>query len=437
MPATVTLRRDIDPEDLLVIVLISSQHLTGIVALMSTEFGTKTIAYKRVEIPWHELEEREQRTAVGEIITKVCDSAGIEARSIYLARSEVSITSRTVVGDVSFEGILQPITQHEMDWALLRAQEKPVGTDQELIDIIPVKWECHGAVPRDGLKKGITVKLNRAQAREQRRQYPLGEECKGLGCHALQILSRRGYRAELDQLARSLGLRCDGVIAQPAALYRGISARLMATGWTLVVDCGARNTSFLLRSGERLLRVRSFDFGGDDITRRLMHELSIDEPLAESLKREVDISSTADAQISGQQMIWTDVMAQRHALLPQAARICRAAMLDFFGRRAQELQEDPENPLPRRGHIHLVGRGSQIGGLTSVLHDIFGLDVLLGTGGRDRRDERDVGEELENILLSGLVVSAIEQRRAARDREGRSLAKQASGLWSWLMRPFE
>ena len=168
MPATVTLRRDIDPEDLLVIVLISSQHLTGIVALMSAEFGTKTIAYKRVEIPWHELEEREQRTAVGEIITKVCDSAGIEARSIYLARSEVSITSRTVVGDVSFEGILQPITQHEMDWALLRAQEKPVGTDQELIDIIPVKWECHGAVPRDGLKRGITVKLNRAQAREQR-----------------------------------------------------------------------------------------------------------------------------------------------------------------------------------------------------------------------------------------------------------------------------
>jgi len=436
MPATVTLRRDIDSEDLLVIVLISSQHLTGIVALMSTEYGTKTIAYKRIEVPWTELEEREQRTAVGEIITKVCDSAGVEARSVYLSRSDVSIVSRLVVGDISFEGILQPVTSHEMDWALLRAKEKPVGTEQELIDILPVKWECHGAVPRVA-KKALTVKLNRDEKHEARRQFPLGEECKGLSCHALQILARRGYRQELDQLAQSLGLRCDGVIAQPAALYRGIYGRLMATGWTLVVDCGARHTSFLLRSGERLLRIRTYDFGGDDVTRRLMSELSIDETLAESLKREVDVGAGEGSHAAGQQLIWTDVMAQRHALLPSAARLCRAAMLEFFSRRAQELQEDPENPLPRRGHIHLVGRGSQIGGLTGLLHELFGLDVLLGTGGRERRDERDVGEELENILLSGLVVSAIEQRRAARDREGRSLAKQASGVWSWLMRPFE
>jgi cell division ATPase FtsA len=437
MPASVTLRRDIDPEDLLVIVLISAQHLTGIVALMSTEFGNKTIACKRQPVPWHELEEREQRTAVGEIIAKVCDSAGIEARSVYFARSEVSIASRTVSGDVSFEGILQPITEHEMDWALLRAQEKPVGTDQEQIDIIPVKWECHGVVQREASKKGFTSKLTRAQRSEAKRQYPLGEECKSLSCHALQIIARRGYRAELDQLAHSLGLRCDGVIAQPAALYRGIASRLMATGWSLVVDCGARHTSFLLRSGERLLRVRTYDFGGDDITRRLMNELSIDETLAESLKREVDINASGDGHAAGQQLIWTDVMAQRHALLPQAARICRAAIIDFFGRRAQELQEDPENPLPRRGHIHLVGRASQIGGLTALLHELFGLDVILGTGGRERRDERDVGEELDNLLLTGLVTSAIDQRRVAREREGRSLAKQASGLWTWLMRPFE
>ncbi len=432
MPATVTLRRDIDPEDLLVIVLISSHHLTGVVALMSDEFGTKVIAHKRSELPWHELEEREQRTAVGEILGKVCDSAGVEARSIYLSRSEFSISSRLVVGDVSFEGILQPVTQHEMDWALLRAQEKPVGTDQELIDIIPVRWECHGTVPRTQ-----TVKLNRSQKTEAKRAFPLGEECKGLGCHALQIIARRGYRSELNQLATTLGLRCDGVIAQPAALYRGISARLMATGWTLVVDFGARNTCFLLRSGERLLRLRSYDFGGDDLTNRLMQELSIDQELAESLKREVDISGEAASPTAGQQVIWTDVMAERHALLPRAASICRASIIEFFSRRAQELQEDPENPLPRRGHLHLVGRGSQIGGLTATLHDLFGLDVLLGTGGRERRDERDVGEELDNLQLSGLVVSAIEQRRAAREREGRSLAKQASGVWSWLMRPFE
>ena len=438
MPTTaVSLRRDIDPEDLLVIVLISSHHLTGVVALMSEEFGTKVVAHKRSAVPWHELEEREQRTAVGEILAKVCDSAGVEARSVYLSRSEVSITSRPVVGDVSFEGILQGVTQHEMDWAQLRAQEKPVGTDQELIDIVPVKWECHGAVPSSQVRKPLTVKLNRAQKSEARRAFPLGEECKGLSCHALQIIARRGYRAELDQLAASLGLSCDGVIAQPAALYRGISARLMATGWSLVVDCGARNTSFLLRSGERLLRIRSYDFGGDDLTRRLVHELKIDDTLADSLKREVDISGEATSPAAGQQVIWTDVMAERHALLPQAATICRAVVVEFFGRRAQELQEDPENPLPRRGHIHLVGRGSQIGGLTSVLHELFGLDVILGTGGRERRDERDVSEELDNLLLSGLVVSAIEQRRAAREREGRSLRKQASGLVSWLLRPFE
>ena len=58
-----------------------------------------------------------------------------------------------------------------------------------------------------------------------------------------------------------------------------------------------------------------------------MHELKIDDTLADSLKREVDISGEATSPAAGQQVIWTDVMAERHALLPQAATICRAVVV--------------------------------------------------------------------------------------------------------------
>jgi len=314
-----------------------------------------------------------------------------------------------------------------MQWALRRAEERQVATDQELIDLIPTKWELHGQVGTG------TTFLNRAEAKEARRTFPLGEQAKGLSCQALQIIARRGYRAELDRLARSVGLHLDGVIAQPAALYRGIARELPERGFSLVIDCGARHTSLLLRSADRLLRVRTYEFGGDALTTALCEGLSLDRTRAEELKCRVDISATDRMATAGQQSLFSGPDATVDTLAPQAARILRAKVREFFDARAQELQDDPDNPLPKKGTIHLVGRAAQLAGLPTVLGDCFGLTVILGSG----KGNRDIGEELDNLLLTGLVVSAIEQRRAERERQGASLAMKASGVWSWLTRTFD
>jgi cell division ATPase FtsA len=426
MHPTVKLRRDIAADDLVVAVLISSHHLTGLVGGIGGAVGG-TLAHKRIDAQWDTLEEIQQSEVLSQIIHKVCDSAGVAPHSLYLSRSETSLFSRLVVGDTDFQGVLSEITDHEMQWSLRRAEEKPVGTEQELIDLIPVRWELHGEITRTHLP------VDREERREARHRFPLGEKAKGLSCHALQIVARRGYRAELERLAKSVGLHLDGVIAQPAALYRGIASALPERGWSLVIDCGARHTSFLLRSGDRLLRIRTFAFGGDDLTAAIAEELQLSRPRAEALKLTLDISQGERAATVGQQTIWTGSDEAADAMAPQAARIVRTQVRAFFEARAHELQDDPDNPLPRRGSIHLVGRGAQLGGLTAVLGEIFGLGVVLGSG----KGNREIGEELDNLLLAGLLVSAIDQRRAERERHGQSLTTKAGGVWSWLTRTFE
>ncbi len=430
MPATVKLHQDFPSENLLVVVLISSRHVTGLVAGMGQALGNQTLAFKRMDVEWESLEEIRQIEVVADIIRRVCDSAGIVPRSVYLSRSEVSLRSRQVTGDTDFEGVIHEIGEHEMAWALRRAHEKPVGTEEELIDLIPVRWVVNGEITRTHLGE------SREERREARHRFPLGEKGKGLTCQALQIIARRGYRAELERLASGLNLELDGVIAQPAALYRGISGALPQRGWSLVIDCGARHTSFLLRSHERLLQVRTFEFGGDDLTARIAQDLSLTPARAQELKHRVDLSAAAEGVVQGQQTLWSfqdGGTAGDDAQRSQAAAICRDLVQEFFRRRAHELQDDADNPLPRKGTIHLVGNASRLGGLAPVLADIFGLDVVLGSG----KGDREIGAELEGLLLTGLMVSAIDQRRAANEVHGTSMSGKALGVWAWLTRRFE
>ncbi len=427
MPATVKLHQDFPSENLLVVVLISSRHVTGLVAGMGQALGNQTLAYKRVDVVWDTLEEIRQIEVVSEVIRRVCDSAGIVPRSVYLSRSEVSLTSRLVAGDTDFDGLLHDIGDHEMAWALRRAEEKPVGTEQELIDLIPVRWVVNGEITRTHLHE------SREERREAKHRFPFGERGKGLTCQALQIIARRGYRAELERLAAGLNLDLDGVIAQPAALYRGISGTLPNRGWSLVIDCGARHTSFLLRSHERLLNVRTFEFGGDVLTERLAKDLDLTFGRAQDLKHGLDITIGSSVANQGQQSIFSTVEAGDDVLRAQAAGTCARLVREFFTERARELQDDADNPLPRKGTIHLVGNASRLGGLAPVLADIFGLDVVLGSG----KGDREIGAELEGLLLTGLMVSAIDQRRTANELHGTTMSGKAMGVWAWLTRRFE
>lgn len=401
-------RHDILPEHLVVIVLVSSRRVSATVAALHPTHGDKVVAHKTIECDWHRLSQNGKREAVADVIRLACDSAGVEAYSVYVSMTDASITSRLAVGwaDPGDEVVM---SEHERLWALKRARDQATGADQELVDAIPVHWTVRD---RDG---------------EREVEEPVGVRGSRLTCQALLITARRGYREELATLVEGLGLELEGIIAQPVALFRGITGALTRKATTIVIDCGARCTTILVRKRDRLVHVETYAFGGDDLTRMLSEKLSISTAQAEDLKRDLDLSLRHEERdgLKGQQFIWSDVR-ERHRLMGPAMQIVAEALETFFRARAQELRD--HGHLVQQGQVHLVGRGSTLGGLALCLKDIFGLSVVLGSGHKNR----DPSAELADVLVSGLVCTAADLRRTHLAGQSSRISKTASGVWSWL-----
>lgn len=401
-------RQDILPEHLVVIVHVSSRRVGATVAALHATHGDKVVAHKTIDCDWHRLSQNGKREAVADVIRLACDSAGVEAWSVYVSMTDASITSRLAVGwaDPGDEVIL---SEHERLWALKRARDQATGADQELIDAIPVHWTVRD---RDG---------------EHEVEDPVGQRGSRLTCQALLITARRGYRDELAELVEGLGLELEGVIAQPVALFRGISGALTRKGTTVVIDCGARCTTVLVRRHHKLVHIETHAYGGDDLTRLLMERLGISLNQAEDLKRDLDLGLRDEERdgAAGQQFIWSDVR-ERHRLMGPALKLVGESLDAFFRQRAQDLRD--HGHLVQHGQIHLVGRGSSLGGLALFLREIFGLPVVLGSGHKNR----DPSAELADVLVSGLVCTAADLRRTHLAAQQSKFRKTASGVWSWL-----
>jgi cell division protein FtsA len=401
-------RHDILPEHLVVIVQVSSRRVGATIAALHPTHGDKVVAHKTIDCDWHRLSQNGKREAVADAVRLACDSAGVEAYSVYVSMTDASITSRLAVGwaDPGDEVML---SEHERLWALKRARDQATGADQELIDAIPVHWTVRD---RDG---------------EHEVDDPVGQRGSRLTCQALLITARRGYRDELAELVEGLGLELEGIIAQPVALFRGITGALTRKGTTVVIDCGARCTTVLVRRQSKLVHIETYAFGGDDLTNLLVEKLNISASQAEDLKRDLDLSLRHDERdgLKGQQFIWSDVR-ERHRLMGPAMQIVSEALEAFFRARAQELRD--HGHLVQNGQVHLVGRGSSLGGLALFLKDIFGLSVVLGSGHKNR----DPSAELADVLVSGLVCTAADLRRTHLAGQSSRIRKTASGVWSWL-----
>lgn len=401
-------RRDILPEHLVVIVQVSSRRVGATVAALHPTHGDKVVAHKTIDCDWHRLSQIGKREAVADVVRLACDSAGVEAYSVYVSMTDASITSRLAVGwaDPGDEMVLG---EHERLWALKRARDQATGADQELIDAIPVHWTVRD---RDG---------------EHEVADPVGQRGSRLTCQALLITARRGYREELAELVQGLGLELEGVIAQPVALFRGIAGALQRKGTTVVIDCGARCTTVLVRRRDKLVHVETHAFGGDDITNLLVERLNISISQAEDLKRDLDLSVRNEERegLVGQQFIWSDIR-ERHRLMGPALLLVAEALDTFFRARAQELRD--HGHLVQQGQVHLVGRGSSLGGLAMFLKDIFNQPVVLGSGHKNR----DPSAELADVLVSGLVCTAADLRRTHLAGQESRIRKTASGVWCWL-----
>ncbi len=401
----------VEPENVVVIVLVSSRHVSATVATLHPQHGDKVVAHKTIDCIWHQLSESGKREAVTDAVRLACDSAGVEAYSVYLSVSDSSLSSRLAVGwaDPGDEVVLG---EPEYHWALKRARDQTTTADHELIDALPVQWTVRS---REG---------------EREVDHPVGERGSRLTCQALLISARRGYRDDLAGLVRDLGIELEGIIAQPVALYRGMAGSLAKKGSTLVIDCGARCTTFLVRRREKLVHIETHPFGGDDLTDELAKRLDITLDQAEDLKRDLDISmpSRHESSLIGQQFIWGDVR-ERHRLMGPATVIAAELIGEFFRARAQDLREN--GYLGQQGQVHLVGRASSLGGMAMYLKEVLDLPVVLGTGQKNR----DPSAELADIMVSGLVCTAADLRRQRIAAQESRLRKTASGVWSWLTKP--
>lgn len=402
---------NIAPEHLVVIVLISSQRVSATVAALHPEHGDKVVAHKTIDCIWHRLTQSGKREAVSDVVRLACDSAGVEAYSIYLSMTEPTVTSRMAVGwaDPGDEMVLG---EHECQWALKRARDQATGADSELVEVLPIHWTVRD---RDG---------------EREVEDPVGQRGSRLTCQALLVTARRGYRDELAALVEGLGIEVEGVIAHPVALYRGMAGSLSKKGHAVIIDHGARTTTVLVRHRDKLVHIETHAFGGDHLTRALVERLGITTTQAEDLKRDLDITARVDARdsIVGQQFIWSDVR-ERHRMLGPATTVITEELGTFFRARAQELRD--AGYLGQQGQVHLVGRASSLNGLVSFLREVMGLPVVLGTGQKNR----DPSAELADVIVSGLVCTAADLRRSRLLSQESRIRKTASGVWSWLTSP--
>ncbi|HYE04340.1 MAG TPA: cell division FtsA domain-containing protein [Planctomycetota bacterium] len=403
----------IDASNLLVIVLISSRRVSATIAWLHPDQGEKVVAHKAIDCHWQSLTDRGRNQVVADAVQLASDSAGVQALSAYIAMADHSLASTVAIG-IADLGQDMPLTQSDRDQALLRARHQAIGDDRELVHALPVLW---------------TV---RSRQGEREVPDPIGERGSRLTVHALLITARKGYRDELARLLDGCGLHLDGVIAPPLALWHGISGKLAKRGNALVVDVGARHTSIIVHRRGRLWFLQSYPFGGDTLTARLADELKIPPDHAEDLKFELDIGAQGSGagDLEGQQYLWRDVQ-ERHRLMGPAARVCATALREFFAARVKELRA--QELIAQSGQVHLVGRGAALGGMASFLREIFDLPVVLGTGARDR----EPSAELVDLLISGVVRAAADERRGELAERGSGMRHAVGNAWGWLVRSLE
>lgn len=401
---------DVSSEHLLVIVLISARRVSATIAWLHPVQGEKVVAHKILDCLWADLSERGRRQVVAEVVHLASESAGVVPYSASIAMSDDSISSQLVTGyaDLGEELVL---TRAERDHALHRATHRATTFDREILHTVPVYWTVRG------------------RAGEREVADPVGQRGSRVTGHAVMISARSGYRDTLAGYLDTCTLHLDQVIAPPLALWHGMSGKVRKTGSSLIIDCGARHTGIIVARRGRLVDVRTHPFGGDHVTELIAEGLGVPIPQAEELKREIDCSVPLGTGVNdGQQYLWRDVQ-ERHRLQAPAAKICGDALRDFFGACAQSLRD--RELLGQSGQIHLVGRGSTLGGLPALAREVFGLSVVLGTGSRDR----DASAELTDLMVSGVVRLAAEQRRQELGRT--PITGRISKAWAWFTRPLE
>lgn len=398
------------PDDCLVILHVSSWRITGTVAWLQEAVGERVVAHRSLECRWPDLDDGEREQALYEALQLASQSAGVDPYSVFVSISDETVRANHATGYADLGQVLT-LTREERDLALARAGHQPIGTNRVVLHALPLHWSVRDV---DG---------------EREVDDPVGHRGMRLACNVLLVTAERDNMEFVGEVLGRRDIHLEGMIAPPVALYRGLGGHLPRRGSTLIIDCGARHTSFLVHRKGRLVHLETHRFGGDDLTAAIAEELDLGLEAAEAVKRELDIGTHGSRDVEGQTYLWREVQERSRRLGP-AALVCSSLLRQFFRDRFQHLRD--LELFAQQGRIHLVGRGAALGGLASLLRDIFDMEVVLGT----RRADREPGSELSDLITVGLVRTAADERaRQLAERSGsgiRQVATAAGGFWSWL-----
>ena len=166
--------------------------------------------------------------------------------------------------------------------------------------------------------------------------------------------------------AEAGGLTVTDVDLTPFALVRALvraDPLGMQTETEAIVDIGATTTNLVVHTNGIPQFVRILMMGGQDITDRLIQDLGVNLPTAESLKRETSLAEE-DAMTAGLESP-TGVMGDVVMSLVEEVR----GSLDYFV---------ASSPVDRLDRIVLTGGGSLVPGLEERLEFATGLPVRRG-----------------------------------------------------------
>ncbi|MFW5829385.1 MAG: cell division FtsA domain-containing protein [Planctomycetota bacterium] len=403
------------PTNCLVIVQISSRHVSCTVAWRQPGEPERVVAHKVVYCQWYELNERGRRQAVSEAVYEACQSASVRPYSVFVSISDARLQANFAVGSVDC-GETVSFGPDEIELALVRATHQAIAVDREVLHVLPQRWEV------------------RDSNGDRPSERPIGDTGQRLTCYVMLVTAPKRQRADLSVLLRDCDLELEAVIAPPVALYRGMYRMLAKSGCHLVFDCGAMHTSVVVHRKGRLVHIETHHFGGDHVTRLLIERFTLDPGRAEQLKQELDVSNHQRfaEELQGQTYLWRDVQ-ERDRLLGPASHAARQLLLDFFRDIADSLGK--RDLLAAKGRISVVGRASHLHGLTRLLQEVFSMPVTLGTG----RKDRDPSAELVDLVTTGLIRTAAEERERLLRQRDVSGMHQARRLWyamrNWLFAP--
>lgn len=401
---------ELPPENLIVVVLVSSNHLAVTVAALDPRAGEEPKRHKEFAVRWADLDHAGRVAALRDALDQTCQPIALEPQSVFIAASDPSLSATGVTGWAALGEDVR-ITEHERAYALGRARTHATADDREQLEVVPTHW------------------VVRSREGQSDCDDPVGQVGNHLTCHALRVTARRGLIAEYRAICDDLGILLEGFIPQPVALYRGISGQMHRGGTQLVIDLGARQTTLIVRRKGRLLHLETHPFGGDTVTDRIAVALGVDQLRADDIKRQINVDQVPGGEPDGQQSIFGEIQ-EKQRQLSIAARAAAESLSAFFRERARHLRDDGDL-LSQRGQVHLVGRGAAIGGLVPFLSDVFRLDVVLGTGSK----HADPGAELDGLLVAGVVKCAADRRIENLVEHASSLRGAAGGMWMWLMTP--